>query len=184
LYTGTLKSGCLQRSNFRRLKNQFKIKWRRFAIGALAFLKFLPIPSRNALRNAVDIINCTPEEFLHQMVITKNIFKDTVVSDSRGSKHCITTLTKLGAGNTVIPQDFEQWTSKERQGFISILLTWALCYNQVDWVNVGIDPHHLEDRDGNEYSASYRGKAFQIMEGMVIYHDLQVARNHLEKPKK
>jgi len=132
----------------------------------------------------LDIINCTPEEFFHQMVITKNIFKDTVVSDSRGSKHCITTLTKLSAGNTVIPQDFEQWTSKKRQDFISSLSTWALCYDQVDWVNVGIDPHNLEDRDGNEYLASYRGKAFQTMEGMVIYHDSQVARNHLEKLKK
>jgi hypothetical protein len=38
----------------------------------------------------LDIINCTPEEFFHQMVITKNIFNDSVVSDSRGSKHCIT----------------------------------------------------------------------------------------------
>ncbi len=55
-----------------------------------------------------DIINCTQEEFFHQMVITKNIFKDTVVSDSRGSKHCITTLTKFSAGNTVILQDFKQ----------------------------------------------------------------------------
>jgi hypothetical protein len=50
----------------------------------------------------LDIINCTPEEFFHQMVITKNMFKDTVVSYSRGSKHCITTLTELSAGNTVI----------------------------------------------------------------------------------
>ena len=39
----------------------------------------------------LDIINCTPEEFFHQMVIMKNIFKDTVVSDSRGYEHCITT---------------------------------------------------------------------------------------------
>jgi hypothetical protein len=131
----------------------------------------------------LDIINCTPEKFFHQMVITKNIFKDTVVSDSRGSKHCITTLTKLSAGNTVIPQDFEQWISKERQDCISSLSTWALCYDQVDWVNVGIDPQNLEDRNGNEYSASYSGKAFQTMEGMVIYHDSQVARNHLEKLK-
>ena len=60
----------------------------------------------------LDIINCTPEEFFHQMVIMKNIFKDTVVSDSRGQKHCITTLTKLSAGITVVPQDFEQRTSK------------------------------------------------------------------------
>ena len=131
----------------------------------------------------LDIINCTPEEFFHQMVITKNIFKDTVVSDSGGSKHCITTLTKLSDGNTVIPQDFEQWTSKERQDFISSLSTWALCYDQVDWEYVGIDPQNLEDRDGDEYSASYRRKAFQTMEGMVIYHDSQVARNHLEKLK-
>ena len=102
----------------------------------------------------LDIINCTPEEFFHQMVIMKNIFKNTVISDSRGHKHCISTLTKLSAGNTVIPQDFEQWTSKERQDFISSLSTWALCYDQVVWVNVCIDPQHLEDRDGNEYSAS------------------------------
>ena len=131
----------------------------------------------------LDIINCTPEEFFHQMVITKNIFKDTIVSDSRGSKHCITTLTKLSDGNTVTPQDFEQWTSKERQDFISSLSTWALCYEQVDWVNVGIDPQNLEDRDGNEYSASYRGKAFQTIEGIIIYHHSQVARDHLEKLK-
>ena len=132
----------------------------------------------------LDIFNCTPEEFFHWMVIMKNIFKDTVVYDSRGFKHCITSLTKLSAGNTVIPQDFEQWISKERQDFISSLSTWALYYDQFDWVNVGIDPQHLEDRDGNEYSASYRGAAFQTMEGMVIYHDSQVARNHLEKLKK
>jgi hypothetical protein len=118
---------------------------------------------------------------LSQMVITKNNFKDTVVSDSRGSKHCITTLTKLSAGTTVIPQDFEQWTSKERQDFMS---TWALCYDQVDWVNVGIDPKYLEDRNGYEYSASYIGKVFQTMEGMVIYHDSQVARNTLRDLKK
>ena len=133
----------------------------------------------------LDIINCTLEEFFpsHQMVITKNIYKDTVVSDSRGCMHCITTLTKLSAGNTVIQQDFEPWTSKERQDFISSLSTWAICYDQVDWVNVGIDPQHLEDSVGNEYSAPYRGKAFQTMERMVIYHDSQVARNHLEKLK-
>jgi hypothetical protein len=71
----------------------------------------------------LDIINCTPEEFFHQMVITKNIFKDTVLSDSRGYMHCITTLAKLSAGNTVIPQDFEQWTTKERQDFISSMST-------------------------------------------------------------
>ncbi len=132
----------------------------------------------------LDIINCTPEEFFHQMVITKNIFKDTVVSDSRGCMHCITTLTELSAGNTVIPQDFEQWTTKERQDFISSISTWALCNDQVDWVNVGADPQHLDDSGGNEYSASYRGKSFQTMEGVVIYHDSQVARNHLEKLKK
>ncbi len=115
----------------------------------------------------LDIINCTPEEFFHQMVITlaKNIFKGTVVSNSRGYEHCITTLTKLSAGNTFIPQDFERWTSKERQDFISSLSTWALCYDQVDWVDVGIDPQHLEDRYGHEYSASYRGKAFQTIGG-------------------
>jgi hypothetical protein len=32
----------------------------------------------------LDILNCTSEKFFHQMVKTKNIFKDTVVSDSRG----------------------------------------------------------------------------------------------------
>ncbi len=48
----------------------------------------------------LDIINRTLEEFFHQMVITKNMFKDTVVSDSRGSKHCMTKLTKLSAGNS------------------------------------------------------------------------------------
>ena len=131
----------------------------------------------------LDIINCTSEESFHQMVIMKNIFKDTVVSDSRGHKHCITTLTKLSAGNTVVPQDFEQWTSKERQDFISNLSTWELCYDHVDWVNVGIDPRHLEVRVGNDGLASYRGNAFQTMEGMLIYHDSQVARNHLEKLK-
>ncbi len=70
------------------------------------------------------ILNSTSEEFFHQVpgcqvVITKNIFKDTVVSDSRGCMHCITTLTKLSAGNTVILQDFEQWTTKESQNIIS-----------------------------------------------------------------
>ena len=109
----------------------------------------------------LDIINCTPEEFFHQMVIMKNIFKDTVVSDSRGQKHCITTLTKLSAGITVAPQDFEQRTSKERQDFISNLLTWESCYEHVDWVNVCIAPRHLEIRVGNEYSKSRRGNAFQ-----------------------
>ena len=69
----------------------------------------------------LDMINCTSEELFHQMVIMKNIFKDTVVIDSRGCKHCITTLTKLSAGNTVIPQDFEQWTTKERQDIIKYL---------------------------------------------------------------
>jgi hypothetical protein len=57
----------------------------------------------------------------------------------------------------------------------------GIMYDQVDWVNVGVDPQHLDDRDGEEYSASHSGKAFQTMEGMVIYHDSQVARNHLEK---
>ena len=48
----------------------------------------------------LDIINCTLEELFHQMVITKNIFKDTFkfVSNSRGYMHCITTLSKLSAG--------------------------------------------------------------------------------------
>jgi hypothetical protein len=32
----------------------------------------------------LDILKCISEEFFHQMVITKNIFKDTVVSDSQG----------------------------------------------------------------------------------------------------
>jgi hypothetical protein len=109
----------------------------------------------------LDIINCTPEEFFHQMVIMKIIFKDTVNSDSRGQKHCITTLTKLSAGNTVVPQDFEQRTSKERQDFISNLSTWELCYDHVDWVNVGIAPRHLEIRAGSGYSKSRCGNAFQ-----------------------
>ena len=95
--------------------------------------------------------------------------------------HCITTLTKLSAGKTVIPQDFEQWTTKERQDFISSISTWTLCNDQVDWVNVGVDPQHLDDRDGDEYSASYSGKVFQTMEGIAIYHNSQMARNHLEK---
>ena len=111
----------------------------------------------------LDIINCTPEEFFHQMVIMKNIFKDTVVSDSRRQKQCITKLTKLSAGNIVVQQDFEQWTSQESQDFISNLSTMALCYDHVDWVNVGIDPRHLEVRVGNDYSASCRGNAFQTM---------------------
>jgi hypothetical protein len=80
----------------------------------------------------LDIPNCTSEEFFHRMVITKNIFKDTVVCDSRGCMRCITTLTKLSAGNTVIQQEFEQWTTKEREDFISSMPTWALCNNQVD----------------------------------------------------
>ena len=94
-----------------------------------------------------DILNCTSEEFFHQMEITKNIFKDTVVSDSRGCMHFIKTPTKLSAGNTVIPQDFEQWTTKERQDFISSISTWKLCNDQVAWVNVGVDPQQLDDRD-------------------------------------
>jgi hypothetical protein len=105
----------------------------------------------------LDITNCTPEEFFNQMVITMNNFKGTGVSDSRGYMHCKTTLTKLSAGNTVIPQDFEQWTTKERQDFISSMSTWALCYDQVDWVNVGVAPQHLDDCDSDEYSASYLG---------------------------
>jgi hypothetical protein len=117
------------------------------------------------------------------MVIMKNIFKDTVVSYLRGQRHCITTLTKLSAGNIVVPQDIEQWTSKERHDFNSNLSTWALCYDHVDRVNVYIDPRHLEARVGNDLSASYRGNAFQTMECMLIYHDSQVARNHLEKLK-
>jgi hypothetical protein len=137
------------------------------------------MPSRH-----LDILNCTSEEFFHKMVITKNIFKDIVVSDSRGHMHCITPLTKLSAGNTVIPQEFEQWTPKERKNFIASISTWALRNDQVDWVNVGEDPQHLDDRYGEEYSASYRRKVFQTMEGMVIYHDSQVARNHLQKLKK
>jgi hypothetical protein len=103
----------------------------------------------------LDIINCTPEELFHQMVITKNIFKDTVVSYSRGCMHCITTLTKLSAGNTVILQDFEQWTTKERQNFISSISIWELCNDQVNWANVGVDPLYSDDREGEEYSASY-----------------------------
>ncbi len=56
LYTGALKTRVpssafqLPKTSKNQSKNQFKIKWRRFAIGA--FLKFLPIPSRNALRDA------------------------------------------------------------------------------------------------------------------------------------
>ncbi len=69
----------------------------------------------------LDILKCTSEEFFHKMVITKNIFMDTVVSYSRGCAPCLTTLTKLSAGNTVIPQDFEQWTTKERQDIIKYL---------------------------------------------------------------
>ncbi len=103
--------------------------------------------------------------------------------DISSIKHYIATLTKLSAGNTVIPHDFELWTSKERQDFISNLSTWASCYDHVDWIDVGIDPRNSEDREGNEYSASHRGKAFQTMEGMLIYHDSQVARNQLEKLK-
>jgi hypothetical protein len=78
-----------------------------------ASLKKLERKEGNMPITPLDIINCTPEEFFHQMVITKNIFKDTVVSDSRGCQHCITTLAKLSAGNTVIPQDFEQWTTRK-----------------------------------------------------------------------
>jgi hypothetical protein len=116
-------------------------------------------------------------------MITKNIFKDTVVSDSRGCFHCIRTLTKLTAGNTDITQDFEQWTTKERQDLVSSISTWTLCNDQVDWVNVSVDPQHLDDHDDDEYSASYCGKVFQTMDGIAIFHDSQVARNHLEKLK-
>ncbi len=66
-------------------------------------------------------------------------------------------------------------------------MTWTLCNDQVDWVNVGVDPQHLDDRNGEEYSAPYSGKVFQTMEGkqgIAIYYDSQVARNHLEKLKK
>ncbi len=38
LYTGTLKSGCLQCSTFQRLKFQLKLTWRPFAIGAILIL--------------------------------------------------------------------------------------------------------------------------------------------------
>ena len=68
----------------------------------------------------LDIINCTPEEFFHQMVITKNIFKDTIVSDQRGCMHCITTLTILSAGNTVIPQDFEKAKARPHLKYIDL----------------------------------------------------------------
>ncbi len=47
-----------------------------------------------------------------------------------------------------------------------------------------MDPKHLDVRDGEEYSASYRGKGLQTFEGVAIYHDSQVARIHLEKIKK
>ncbi len=126
----------------------------------------------------LDILDCTLEELFYQMVIMKNTFKRTVVSGSRGFMNCIATRTKLSAGNNVIQQDFEQWTSKERQVFIS-----NLSNDQVNWLNVGVDPQHLDDRNGDEDSASYRGKAFQTMEGIAIYHDSQMARNHLENLK-
>ncbi len=129
----------------------------------------------------LDILNCTSEKFFHQMVLTKNIFKRTVVSVSRGDMHSITTLTKLSAGNTAIQQNLEQWTSKKRQDFISRLSIWALCNDQVDWVNVGVYPQHLEDSNGDYDSALYHGKAFQTMEGITINHDSLRARNHLEK---
>ncbi len=63
-------------------------------------------------------------------------------------------------------------------------VTWTLYNDQVDWVNIGVDPQHLDDRNGEEYSVSYCGKVFQTMEGIATYHDSQVARNHLEKLKK
>jgi hypothetical protein len=97
------------------------------------------------------------------------------LSDSRGCMHCITTLTKVSVGNTAIQQDFELWTTKQRQDFISSISTWALCYDQVYWVDVGVDPQHLDDSYGDEYLASYRGKSFQTMEEIVIYHDSHVA---------
>ncbi len=48
-----------------------------------------------------------------------------------------------------------------------------------------VDPQHLDDSNGEEYSASYGGKVFQTwtMEGIAIYHDSQVTRYHLEKLK-
>jgi hypothetical protein len=90
----------------------------------------------------------------------------------------------LSAGNAIILQEFEQWTTKERQDFISCLLAGSLFNDQVDWVNVGVDPQHLDDRNGYEDAASYPGKLFQTMDEIPIYHDSQVARNHLEKPQK
>jgi hypothetical protein len=69
-------------------------------------------------------------------------------------KHSHPARLPSSAGNTVIPQDFEQWTTKERQDFISSISTWTLCNYQVDWVNVGVDPKHLDDREGDEYSPS------------------------------
>ncbi len=47
-----------------------------------ALLKKLERKEGNMAITPLDIINCTPEEFFHQMVITKNIFKGTVVSYS------------------------------------------------------------------------------------------------------
>ncbi len=94
----------------------------------------------------LDIINCTPEEFFHQMVITKNILKDTVVSDSRGSKHCITTLTKLSAGNTVIPQDIEPmyYSMLER----SLLLSYG--QDDIEWCQQFTGTAHQLSMIGNK----------------------------------
>ena len=96
-------------------------------------------------------------------------------------KHSHPARLQSSAGNTVIPQDFEQWTKKERQDIISSISTWTLCNDQVDWVNVSVDSKHLDDSCGEVYPASYRGMVFQTMEEIAIYHDSQVARNHLEK---
>jgi hypothetical protein len=42
----------------------------------------------------------------------------------------------------------------------------------------------MDDRDGDEYSASYRGKVIQTMGGIAICNDSQVTRNYFEKLKK
>ncbi len=73
---------------------------------------------------------------------------------------------------------------KGRQVFISGLSTGSLCNNHVDWVNVSVEPKHLDDRNGDEDSASYCRKAFQTMDWVTIYHDSQMARNHLERLQK
>jgi hypothetical protein len=51
-------------------------------------------------------------------------------------------------------------------------------------VDSTVDPKHLDDSDVEEYSASYRGKAFQTMEGIAIYHDSQVPGITLRNLKK